>query len=192
MVSNQVVTGVNIWSLAVMMLGPAAITGAVSIIISQLQLKMKISEIKGESEYKARENLFQSYQRRLTAHGESSKEFFEGIGKTFGYYVAQENEQEGIKMLKAHFKLIKLVKDEIPESIDELERELRENKLFTEDIEKQISFMKKTISVDLEKIAEKDMGAIFIDYCKVIDLLHSFENTLLEKKRDELFSKYLT
>ena len=192
MVSNQVVTGVNIWSLAVIMLGPAAITGAVSIIISQLQLKMKISEIKGESEYKARENLFRLYQEKLRAGRKSSEEFFGSIGKTFGYITAQENEQEGIKMLKAQFKLIKLVKDEIPESIDGLERELRENKLFTEEIEKQISFIKKTISIDLEKIPEKDMEAIFIDYCKVIDLLHSFENTLLEDKSNKLFSKYLT
>lgn len=190
--SNQVITGINIWWVAVMTVSPALITGIVSVLISRHQLKMKISEIKGESEYKARENLFKSYQERLRINRQSSEKFFDSIGRTFGYYLAEEDEQEKIKILKAQFKFIKLIKNEIPKSIDEFEQELRKNKLVTKEVEEQILFIKKTVSKNLETISEKDMEAIFIDYWKVFDLLHSFENTLLEKKRDELFSKYLT
>jgi len=190
--SNQIITGVNIWWIAVMTITPALITGVVSIIISQLQLKMKISEIKGESEYKARENLFKSYQEKLRANRESSEKFFESMGEVFGYYIVEENEEEKIRILKDQFKFIKLAQKEIPKSTGEFERELRKNKLVTGEIEKQILFIKDTVSKNLEKISEKDMEAILIDYWKVFDLLHSFENTLLEKKRDELFSKYLT
>jgi hypothetical protein len=121
-VSNQIITGVNIWWIAVMTITPALITGVVSIIISQLQLKMKISEIKGESEYKARENLFKSYQEKLRANRESSEKFFESMGKVFGYYIAEENEQEKIKILKDQFKFIKLAQKEIPKSTNEFER----------------------------------------------------------------------
>lgn len=120
--SNQIITGVNIWWIAVMTITPALITGVVSIIISQLQLKMKISEIKGESEYKARENLFKSYQEKLRANRESSEKFFESMGKVFGYYIAEENEQEKIKILKDQFKFIKLAQKEIPKSTNEFER----------------------------------------------------------------------
>lgn len=114
------------------------------------------------------------------------------MGKVFGYYIVEENEEEKIKILKDQFKFIKLAQKEIPKSTNEFEQELRKNKLVTGEIEKQILFIKETVSKDLEKISEKDMEAILIDYWKVFDLLHSFENTLLEKKRDELFSKYLT
>lgn len=192
MVSNQVVTGINIWWIAVMTITPALITGVVSIIISRVQLKMKISELKGESEYKARENLFRLYEEKIRVLRESKQQFSESFGKTLGYYLTTEDKQEKMRLLKIMLDAGRLLKDEMAGDIDEIEGELKKHKLFTKENEGRISFMRKIISINLEKIPERDMEAAVMSYHKVADALGLLENILLEKKRDELFSKYLT
>lgn len=192
MVSNQAISGITTGQLAILMLGPAILTGAVSIIINWLQSRTKIFELARESEYKARENLFRLYQEKLKSVKESNKSLNEGFGKTFGIYVAQEDEGEGIKLLKVQLKLIKLLKDLIAASIGEFEEELRKNKLFEGKNEEHVKFAKKVLSTGLEKISDDELEKIVMNYFKVLNLIDLFESTLLEKKRDELFSKYIT
>lgn len=192
MVSNQVISGITTGQLAILMLGPAILTGAVSIIINWLQSRTKIFELARESEYKARENLFRLYQEKLRSVKESNKSLNEGFGKIFGIYMAEEDEGERIKLLKIQLNFVKLFKELIVDSIDEFEEELRKNELFEGKNEEHVKFAKKVLSTDLGKISEDELEGIVMNYYKVLNLIDSFESTLLEKKRDELFSKYVT
>ena len=189
--SNQVITGINIWWVAVMTCVPALITGTVSIIISRFQLKMKISEIKGESEYKARENLFKVYQDVLKVFRENNQRNNEVFGKMLGY-ITEQDEQEAIKFMKSKLKLIIFLNEQTADSINEIEAELKKYKLLTRKIQEEILFVRKTISIDPEKFLTEDIQTGVMDYLKVSNLLFSFEHILLENKSNELFSKYLT
>ena len=192
MASNQLISGITTGQLAILMLGPAILTGAVSIIINWLQSRTKIFELARESEYKARENLFKLYQEKLRSVKESNKGLNEGFGKIFGIYVVQEDEGERLKLLKIQLNLVKLCKELIADSIDEFEEELRKNELFKGKNEEHVKFAKKVLSTDLEKISDDKLERIVMNYYKVLNLIDSFESTLLEKKRDDLFSKYIT
>lgn len=192
MVSNQVISGITTGQLAILMLGPAILTGAVSIIVNWLQIKTKIIELASQSEYKARETVFRSYQERLRSIRESTNNLSQSFGKTFGAYEAFEDETAKIKLLEIQLKFIKFCKELIADSISEFEVELKKAELFTGKTEEQVKFARKVLSIDLEKISKTQLEEIVVNYYKVLFLIDTFEGTLVEKKRDELFSKYIT
>lgn len=74
------------WPTLWLALGPAIVGGFFtalgSYLIYRSQLKTKIAEIRGQAELKARELLFESYQKRLDRVGEDVDSF---VGALYGF-----------------------------------------------------------------------------------------------------------
>lgn len=74
------------WPTLWLALGPAIVAGFFtalgSYLIYRSQLKTEIAEIKGQAELRARELLFESYQKRIDRIGESVDKF---VGALYGF-----------------------------------------------------------------------------------------------------------
>ncbi len=171
---------------------PATITAIVSYKMAKNQLAIQEAKIKGESEYKARENLFNVYREKIRVSRESSEEILNTFGEKLCYAMAIEDNQEKIIHLKGLMKALKIFKFHLADSTNELEEELKENKLLTQKDKEDILFIKKIRSIDLGKISDEEIEKVCLNYSKVLMLFCSFKNRLLKKKSNELFSKYLT
>ena len=84
---------------------PATITAIVSYKMAKNQLAIQEAKIKGESEYKARENLFNVYREKIRVSRESSEEILNTYGEKLCYAMAIEDNQEKIIHLKGLMKL---------------------------------------------------------------------------------------
>lgn len=116
------------WPTLWLALGPAIVAGFFtalgSYLIYRSQLKTKIAEIKGQAELKARELLFESYQKRLDRIGEDVNKFVGALYGFAGHLQALTDENEKRQAQQALLVLIRMTRDPILNSVGELEEEL--------------------------------------------------------------------
>ena len=142
---------------------------------------MKIAEIKGQSELRARELLFEAYQKRIDRIGESAKEFVGALMGLAGHLQGTTEEESRRELEAAMIALIRMTSDPFRDSINDLDEELQAVGL-AEKRQKDISFIRETLSIDLNKVTVNDVGITYLNFMKAIGLFHSLKDELLNKK----------
>jgi hypothetical protein len=116
------------WPTLWLALGPAIVAGFFtalgSYLIYRSQLKTKVAEVRGQAELRARELLFESYQKRIDRIGEDVNKFVGALYGFAGHLQALTNEEEKRQAQAAILVLIRMTRDPILDSVGELEEEL--------------------------------------------------------------------
>lgn len=182
---------------------PAIITAITAILSSFLtfiatyliiknQYKIKITEIKGQSELKAREHLFNSYQERMQKVNEGFSEISASVFKTLGQV---ESFDENLKndTINKTFELIRKYMTYNSNFLDELENELKKEKLYTSNREKDFNYIKNT-STDIidNKFDEEKRKDIFYIVVKIEKIISDAKLDLFDKKSNDLFKDFIT
>lgn len=178
------------WAYVFLTLGPALITGASTALGSWLlyrqQLKSKVAEIEGQTQLRARELLFESYQKRIERREESLKELVSALMGAAGHLQGTTDEEGKRQLEQAMLVLLRMINDPYLDSLNDLEEELTAVGLIDKR-QKDISFIRQTFSVDLEKVDSKLTGELYVNFMKALGLYHSLKDELLNKKCEDLF-----
>ncbi len=187
---NQVINWPTLW----LALGPAIVAGFFTALGSWLiyrsQLKTEITEIKGQAELRARELLFESYQKRIDRIGQAVEKFVEALYGFAGHLQALTDEAEKREAQVAILVLIKMTRDPILDSIGELEEELKAVDL-GDKRRKDIEFIRDTLSADLEGPTATGFGVVYLNFMKAVGLFNALKEELLNRKCEDLFNVYL-
>lgn len=153
------------------------------------QNRMKSAELASQSQLKAKELLFESYQRRIERINDRSKEMGESMGKLAAIYQATTNEAEKQKLNIAFFMIIRESYELYKEWFRELEEE--RNKVGLGDSSPvQVATMREALAVDFQNITtEADVQRIFINWTKMVAVMDSLLQDVLAKKSEDLFSE---
>ncbi len=174
-------------------LGSAIVTGFFTALTSWLlyrsQLKTKISEIRGQGDIRARELLFESYQRRIDRIGEDIKQFAGALYGFAGHLQALTDENEKREAQKAILVLIRMVRDPLLDSLGELEEELSSVNL-AEKRHSDVQFIREALSANLDG-PNVDTGFVYLNFMKAFALFNGVKQELLNKKCEALFKPYL-
>jgi hypothetical protein len=157
------------WPTLWLALGPAIVAGFFtalgSYLIYRSQLKTKLAEIKGQSELRARELLFESYQKRIDRIGEGVNKFMGALYGFAGHLQALTDEEEKRQAQVAILVLIKMTRDPILDSVGELEEELGSVDLATKR-SADLRFIRETLSAELDK-PDIDFGLVYLNFMKL-------------------------
>lgn len=183
------------WATVALALGPAVITAISTAVGSWLlyrhQLKTKVAEIRGQTGLRARELLFESFQKRIDRRDEGIKQFVSTLMTLVEHLKVETDEeskrQSGIVIIA----LIKMIREPFLDSVSELEEEFKLVGL-TDKRRKDISTIRQTLAVDLDKVEIKNVGELYLDFMKSIGLFTSLKDELLNIKCEDLFSVYLS
>src|SRR2546430_9925701 len=182
------------WPTLWLALGPAIVAGFFtalgSYLIYRSQLKTKIAEIKGQAELRARELLFESYQKRIDRIGESVDKFVGALYGFAGHLQALEDQEEKHQAERAILVLVKMTSDPLLDSIADSEEELKAIGL-ADKRQKDVQFIRDTLSTDLAKATIADVGGIYLNFMKAVGLFHALRDELLTKKCEDLFKVFL-
>jgi len=174
-------------------LGPAIVAGFFtalgSYLIYRSQLKTKVAEIRGQAELRARELLFESYQKRIDRIGEDVNKFVGALYGFAGHLQALTNEEEKRQAQAAILVLIRMTRDPILDSVGELEEELESASLANKR-RADLRFIRETLSAELDK-PPLDFGLLYLNYMKAFGLFNGFKTELLNRKCEDLFNVYL-
>src|SRR5207249_295625 len=156
----------------------AIITALVSYALFRHQLKMKIAEIEGQSQLKARELLFESYHRRIERISNDA----EKIGKAIGDLLHQLREIEGssgshnssVPLFLIVSTAIDVYREDFEELVVELERfGIAKSKT------KQISFVRECLKTDLSTITPNEIGGLYLNFMKSVGIIFGLKDNLL-------------
>jgi hypothetical protein len=181
------------WPTLWLALGPAIVAGFFtalgSYLIYRSQLKTKLAEIKGQSELRARELLFESYQQRIDRIGEGVNKFMGALYGFAGHLQALTDEEEKRQAQVGILVLINMTRDPILDSVGELEEELGSVDLATKR-SADLRFIRETLSTELDK-PDIDFGLVYLNFMKAFGLFNGLKEELLNKKCEALFNIYL-
>lgn len=192
------------WSELLKTLGPAIVTGLTAIftvivtatityLASRHQFKMKLIEIKGQSELRARELLFDAYQKRLERILNELNEFDKSISLSIGELKGMEDHKDvDNKYFPQLLKLFKGFLNDFEEEIAELEDELNKENLLNKRNMERLTFMRNVFSeVVNEDVKNEDSEKKTFQVIRAARMFSRLIDELLEKKSTELFSVYL-
>ncbi|SRR6266404_5205507 len=187
------VNGVH-WPTVWIAFGSAIITGLFTSIASWLlyhfQLKTKVTELKAQAQLRARELLFNSYQKRMEDITKNAYVLGDTLGKFAELLQRQESEHEKRESLVAITYMMRVVAKPLSDSVRELELDLAQVGL-AERRQDDILQMRQALAVDFDAITLQDVGPIYLQFMAALGLFYSIKDELLTKKCEELFSKYL-
>ncbi len=183
---NEITTWIGFWLEISRTLGPAVITALVSIALFRYQLKMKTAEIRGNSELKARELIFESYQKRIERISNGANE----IGNAFGKLVPHMKELSNDEVTTGIVYFVKLTIDVFKEEFEELSEELEKSGL-SKRKPRQIEFVKSTLSTKLDPVESINIQSVYLDFMKSIGIIFALRDDLLKQKSEDLFLCYL-
>jgi hypothetical protein len=170
---------------------PAAITALVSILISRYQWKTKEIEISGQAEIKARELLFDSYQKRIERIGNFGRDMGEAMGKLLPYLQDWGKTETGNDQIAIVFlEIIKIAIGTHRSSLIELEEELKKVGLLQAK-QGDVTFVKNFLSVDPNLLTAQQFGPVFLNFIKTLSIMDGLQQDLLHKKSQDLFEAYL-
>ncbi len=182
------------WTTIILTLGTAIITAFATLFASWIaqktQRRIKEIEIVGQQEIKAKELLFENYQRRIDRYSEIQKWALDkaenGLEK-----MAQANpnatEQDVIKMFEAIFDSIK---DPFQDWIEEIESELVVLQA-TETNKRHLKFIKKFLTAETKTNLSENLQTFYGDFQKTTALIYALNEELLHRKCEALFGNYL-
>jgi hypothetical protein len=154
------------------------------------QFRIKKAELQSQSALRARELLFESYQKKLEQINGRSHSAGETIGKFIAQIMTATNEDEKEEILEGFLVIVRALEIDLTDSIDELEKELREAGLF-EKRRKEISFLREHIAIDLSNLSGKEMEALQFKIVQALGIETKLLQELVNKKCEDLFSDYL-
>ena len=182
------------WTIIILTLGTAIITASATLFANWIaqrgQREIKEVEIKGQLELKARELLFQSYQKKVDSVGEEAREISERLYSLAGKLNQTNDEKEKGEIAAAIVVLITMTKDSLLNWVIFLREEYEEIGL-TENRKEELDFINQALSVDWDKIPQSEIGVDFFDVLKAIGKTYSLRNELVEMKCEDLFQDYL-
>lgn len=85
---------------------------------------------------------------------------------------------------------VRSLTDPIMERIGEIETELRDAGLLSK-YESHLSFVKRHLTVDLARITPQQVESSYQNLSRALAYVTELQNSLVEKKSQELFSEYL-
>jgi hypothetical protein len=155
---------------------PAAITAFTSIMINRYQWKAKEIEIRGQAELKAREILFNSYQKRIERITNFGKDLGEALGKLMPEIKEIAVEE---RLTNALVEMVKLCIAPYRAFIEELEDELSKANLSDKKLP-EVSLIKETLAIQPEHITTENIGSVYLNLMKTLGLIHSLREDLLD------------
>lgn len=166
---------------------PSIVTAVVSYKIAKFQLQTKEIELKSQADIKARELIFNAYQKKIERISNLDKDFaelFDRITPLLQQFQTEEvNKQLGIII----FASIRLSFPVYQEDFQELEEELKKANLI-EKRKTQIGYIKGYLATDLSKIGPDQTVDLYYGFIKMMALFTSLRSDLLNYKCEELFS----
>lgn len=178
---------------AVKILGPALITGFTSYYIAKFQLRTKEIELKGQAEIKARELVFNAYQKKLEDRAKAAEELGRQLGQLVPYVQELEEKSGIVESTKPLIVLLQIISDVCREDFQDLENDLRQAGLH-EKHQKKLAHIQRVLSFEVEKLTPQDVATVqnqFLDLTKSYGLIASINNELINKKAMDLFSPLL-
>lgn len=149
---------------------------------------MRIEELKGESEYKARENIYKLYREKISVLRESNKQFQEVFQKIFEI---AKNHESIPDYLKGVIKMMNYGKEPFFDYIEQIEEELKKLNLYNSKNQALISSAIDLLETDVDKLTDEQIFEFYMKFSSIVNRFFTLENNLLEKKSNELFAKYL-
>jgi len=160
-------------------------------LITKNQYKIKITEIKGQSELKARENLFHSYQEKMKHISAGFDTLSGSIGKNLGQ-IASFEPQEKKELIDKTYDLLQKFLFYNDDFQKDLINELKKENLIDEEREKSIKYIKsKTESIINNKLLEDEKNDILFIMLKMEGIISDAKLDLLDKKSENLFKDYV-
>ena len=182
------------WTTIILTLGTATITACATLFASWIgqktQRRIKEIEIAGQQEIKAKELLFENYQRRIDRYSEIQKWALDKAENDWGKMVqANPNatEKDFVKMFEAIFDSIK---DPFRDWIEEIENELVVLQA-TETNRRHLKFIKEFLSEETKTNLSKNLQTFYGDFQKNTALIYALNEELLHRKCEALFGNYL-
>ena len=108
---------------AVKVLGPAAIAAIVSIFVTRVQLQVKITELQATARLRARELMFEAYQKHLKDVVEKSSDTANACGKLLAVLTAQSDSDLRAQSIEDVRRILPVFKDVLIEDYAGLEKD---------------------------------------------------------------------
>lgn len=185
----------SVWAEAIRTLGPAVVASAATLLGSYLlfrnQLKTKVTEIKGQSELRARELLFDAYQKKIDRISKNANEAGTALGQLGALLRSEEDESAVEEALKSLPYLMKVLKSGFWEAVEDLENELKALEVPAKSADRIVS-IKKGISVDIQSVTSfAEVQEIFMQWVNAVNAFYVLIEESLTRKAESLFSEFL-
>jgi hypothetical protein len=155
------------------------------------QAELQQIQLRGQMELKARELMFGVYQRKSEEFNREIKELGAVIGKLgMVMHLSDIEEREKMEAMMGFIGTVRSLTDPIMERIGEIETELRDAGLLSR-YESQLSFVKAHLTPDLAGITPQQVESSYQNLSRALAYITELQNSLVEKKSQELFSEYL-
>ena len=182
------------WAAVALALGPALLaalsTLAGSWLTNHFQRENKKLELDRQAELRARELLFDAYQKRLEEYGKDAQQMTSALGKLAGNLSAEEDEEERQVVWEALIQIIQFTLDPLMIWARDLEVELQAVGLLG-GYEAHVRRIKKALATDFSKVSLADKDTVLPEFMMVFSSLTAIRDALSTKRCNDLFSKYL-
>jgi hypothetical protein len=165
---------------------PVLITAVVSWKISRQQLTMKTEELKAQGDLRARELLFNAYQKKIERIGNNASE----VGEAFGQMIGQMEGKRDEEIAPALILTLKVTTDGFKSSIEELEHELSWSGL-PASRQQDLVAIKQIFATDFDNLSVKEIGPIYVRLMAALGIIYSLQTELTNKKAEDLFKDQL-
>jgi hypothetical protein len=175
---------------AVISLGPALITAAVSWLAFRSQLKLKDKEIDAQARLKARELMFNSYQGLLERREHDAVEIGKVLGSLGVAFQLAEDDDEQRTARVALMQSIGGILMSIRSIVDDLESQLA-NCGLSEKFKLQMSYIKDHADLDFMSVPYNQIPAQYNVALTLLSYYSLIQQAIVEKRRQDLFRDYL-
>jgi hypothetical protein len=182
------------WTAVILALGSILLTGTSTLLgiwlTNRLQLRTKQIELGRQATLKARELFFNSYEKQIERTNKHNEESGEILGTLAGRLSDIEGEETRQLAWQGFLEMIKFTIQDLVSWTNRLEIEFNEAHLL-ETNKGGIEQIRQRLATGFNNLKIEDKDHIVIQYMGIMSALHSLQNTLLTKKRDDLFCEYL-
>lgn len=168
-----------------------SVVALVSYFIARLNIKIKKVEIQGQTELKARELTFNSYQKRVEKSDENTRAVLSAMAKNSKDLANIADQNERIARLR---RFLVLLKEQISfgyNYFEDLTDDLKTSGLSNEKLNRRIDYVNNIMKKEIDKLQDSELDNYYNNLSRALSLMSSLEYDFVEKKRDEIFSGYL-
>lgn len=181
---------------------PAIITGVTAIVsalvaflgsylVGRNQIKMKIKEIQGQSELKARELIYNNYQSKVQRLISYSDHVNKALSEWYAWISEVDEEKQKNEYLKTLNLVKKIVRLEF-EDLEEIKDELVAQDMFTGRWKMKYEFIEQALKkITTGEIKMEDAETLYFRLWRAMNYLGNISKELSDKRSDDLFSVYL-
>ena len=155
------------------------------------QLEIQQIQFKAQMEMKARELMFGVYQKKIDDELQGIKLFGSVMGKlAMAIRVTDIDEQEKLNVLAEYIGVLRPLAEQITESYDEIETELKIWGLWSKWSE-QFLFVKSHLTSKISQITPEEIESSYETATKALSYIAQIQTAISERKRENLFNEYL-